>query len=127
MAEYTLNLKLKETDESYNCKLQLSAEQRNNPENVFTLQKRQEIRRTLESKSECSINEQQLEYLVSAWILDIQEDYRDTFVTMDLPSLLLSNISVLQEQGYQAIPSILPPSIQDIEPTLGMMPPLDFW
>jgi hypothetical protein len=106
--------------------LDLGVQERNNPITIFTPQKRQEMRRILENKSECRINDEKLEHMIKTWLLDIQEDYRETFMILNLPSLLLDNINNLQEQAYQNIPEICSPNITDIEPILGMSPPLNF-
>jgi hypothetical protein len=126
MVEYKLMLGIKNTLDQYTYEIRLRTEQRNNPLIVFTTQRRREMRQILESKSACRISDTNLECIIKTWLLDIQEDYRETLVVLDLPSLLLSNIGNLQEQGYQTMPEIRPPNITDIEPVLGMPPPLNF-
>ncbi len=125
MAKYTLYLN-KDDIVYATYELELGVQERNNPITIFTPQKRQEMRHSLENKSECRINDGKLDYMIKSWLLDIQEDYRETFLALELPSLLLDNISRLQEQGYQNIPEIRPPNIIDIEPMLGMAPLLNF-
>jgi hypothetical protein len=125
MAKYTFYL-YKDNIVYATYELELGVQERNNPITIFTPQKRQEMRHTLENKSECRINDEKLDYMIKTWLLDIQEDYRETSLALDLPSLLLDNISNLEEQGYQSIPDIYSPSITDIEPLLGMSPPLNF-
>jgi hypothetical protein len=126
MVKYTLFVQVKDTNGQYSYELDLKTDQRNTPQIVFTKQQRREMQHTLENKSECRISDICLENIIKTWLLDIQEDYRETFMVLDLPSLLLSNIGSLQEQGYQTIPEIRPPSITDIEPAIGMPPPLNF-
>jgi hypothetical protein len=126
MVKYTLRLKIKDADEEHDYELNLGVAERDNPATIFTMQKRQDMRRVLEQKSECKVSDRHLDQIVVNWLLDIQEDYRETYMVLELPSLLLGNISNLQEQGCQTIPEMLPPNIKDIEPTFGMMPPLNF-
>jgi hypothetical protein len=126
MVKYKLVLGIIDILDEYTYEIELKTEQRNNPLIFFTPQRRQEMRRVLEGKSECKISDESLDQIIKTWLLDIQEDYRETLVVLNLPSLLLNNISNLQEQGYQSVPEIRPPIIADIEPALGMSPPLNF-
>ena len=64
--------------------------------------------------------------MIKHWVQDIKEGYRDSLIKLDLPSLLLASIANLRETGNQEIPALIEPNISEIEPCIGMLPPLIF-
>ena len=126
MTKYTLTLKNKDFQDEYKYALDLNSTQENNPEQIFKLEIRENIRNTLQKQSSCKISDAHLNRMVTTWIQDIKEGYRDSLIQLDLPSLLLANIANLQETGNQEIPALIEPNISDIEPCGGMLPPLIF-
>ena len=126
MTKYTLTLKNKDSQDEYKYALDLNSTQENNPEQIFKLEIRENIRNTLQKQSSCKISDAHLNRMVTTWIQDIKEGYRDSLIQLDLPSLLLANIANLQETGNQEIPALIEPNMAEIEPTVGMLPPLIF-
>jgi hypothetical protein len=126
MTNYTLALKIKDSNEEYRYTLSLTPHQENNPESVLNLEIRESMRNNLQKQSSCRINDSHLNKIVKTWIQDIKEGYRDSTITLDLPLLIVENISRLHEKGNQEIPAIINPDLSNIEPYLGMLPPLIF-
>ncbi|MBE9017079.1 hypothetical protein IQ272_13220 [Chroococcidiopsidales cyanobacterium LEGE 13417] len=126
MAKYTLLLKIKDSQDEYRYALDLNLAQENNPEQFFNLEIRESLRNNLQKQSFCKINDTYLNQAIANWVQDIKEGYRDSSITLDLPSLLATNLSNLQEIGKQEMPALIEPSISDIEPCGGMLPPLLF-
>ncbi|QFS51399.1 hypothetical protein GXM_08893 [Nostoc sphaeroides CCNUC1] len=96
------------------------------PEQVFTPEIREHLRLSLQNKSLCAIKDNHLNQIIQTWIQDIKEGYRDSTLTLNLPLLIESNIDKLNEQGFQELPSVISPDLSNIEPQLGMLPPLNF-
>ena len=126
MVKYSFSLKLKGTNDEYSYALDLTAQQENFPEKVFTQEIRESLRNTLQNKSSCAIKDNHLNQIIQTWIQDIREGYRDSNLTLNLPLLIESNLEQLNEQGNQDIPTIISPNLSDIEPQIGMFPPLNF-
>lgn len=126
MTKYTLVLKIKDSQDEYKYALDLNSAQENNPEHIFKLEIRENIRTTLQKQSSCKISDAHLNRMITNWVQDIKEGYRDSLIQLDLPSLLLANIANLQETGNQEIPALIEPNISEIEPCGGMLPPLIF-
>jgi hypothetical protein len=126
MTKYALILKTQDSQNEYRYVLDLNPIQENNPEQVFNLKIRESLRNNLQKQSLCKINDTYLNRAIANWIQDIKEGYRDSLITLDLPSLLATNLSNLQETGNQKIPALIEPSISDIEPCGGMLPLLLF-
>lgn len=126
MTKYTLILKTKDSQDEYKYALNLNLAQESNPEQVFNLEIRESLRNNLQKQSLCKINDTYLNRAIANWIQDIKEGYRDSSITLDLPSLLATNLSSLQEVGNQEISALIEPSTSDIEPCGGMLPPLLF-
>jgi len=128
MIKYSFSLKIKGAiNEKYTYDLDLSSQDENYPENFFTQEIRENLRTTLQNKSLCAIKDNHLNQIIQTWIQDIREGYRNSNLTLNLPLLIESNIEQLNEQGNQDIPTIINPNLSDIEPQMGMLPPLDFW
>lgn len=126
MANYTVALKVKDSNEEYRYTLSLTPHQENNPESVFHLEIRESMRSNLQKQSSCRINDSHLNKIVKTWIQDIKEGYRDSTITLDLPLLIVENISRLHEKGNQQVPAMINPDLSNIEPLFGMLPPLIF-
>ncbi|WP_152591959.1 hypothetical protein [Nostoc sphaeroides] len=126
MVKYTFSLRIKGSDEQYIYSLDLNHTQENMPEQVFTPEIREHLRLSLQNKSLCAIKDNHLNQIIQTWIQDIKEGYRDSTLTLNLPLLIESNIDKLNEQGFQELPSVISPDLSNIEPQLGMLPPLNF-
>lgn len=128
MVLYKMFLKTDNISQTYNYQysLDLNLDQENNPDRIFTATTRQKIRLDLQNQSGCIISNQALERLIKTWTQDIREGYRDTYLTIDLPSLLLTELINLEEPGYQEIPLPIPPDLSLADPKVGMLPPLKF-
>jgi len=126
MLKYTFSLKVKGSDNEYAYSLNLTPNQENMPEQIFTPEIRENIRTNLQEQSLCAIRNSHLNKIITTWIQDIKEGYRDSTLTMSLPLLVEANLEQLNEQGNQEIPMIISPDLADIEPQLGMLPPLSF-
>lgn len=126
MTKYTLVLKITDSQDEYKYALDLNSAQENNPEQAFKLEIRESIRNNLQKQSSCKISDVHLNRMITTWIQDIKEGYRDSLIQLDLPSLLMTNIANLQETGNQEIPALFEPNLSDLEPCMGMLPPLIF-
>ncbi len=126
MVKYTFALRIKEFHEEYKYVLNLTPQQENNPEQVFNTEIRESLRKNLQMQSSCKINDLHLIKMITTWIQDIKEGYRDSAITLDLPLLIVENISKLHETGNQELPVLITPELSNIEPCFGMLPPLVF-
>ncbi|MDJ0742168.1 MAG: hypothetical protein QNJ32_02275 [Xenococcaceae cyanobacterium MO_167.B27] len=126
MVIYNFYLKIKGSQERYNYSLDFKPNQENNPEQVFTTEIKESLRRTLQKQSSCAIKDKDLNKILNTWIQDIKEGYRESTLTLDLPLLIESEIEKLQESGNQQLPEIIEPDIAEIEPQIGALPPLAF-
>ncbi|WP_066381230.1 MULTISPECIES: hypothetical protein [unclassified Anabaena] len=126
MVKYTFSLRVKGLDEQYMYSLDLNPTQENMPEQVFTSEIRENLRISLQNKSLCAIKDNHLYQIIQTWIEDIKEGYRDSSLTLNLPLLIESNIDKLNEPGFQELPAVISPDLFNIEPILGMLPPLNF-
>ncbi len=126
MTKYKLTLKLKDSEDEHTYAIDLSAMQENNPEKIFEVENCEDIRNSLQKQSSCKITDTHLNQIIKHWIQDIKEGYRNSLIKLDLPSLLLANIANLRETGNQQIPALIEPDISEIEPCIGMLPPLIF-
>ncbi len=129
MIKYTFSVKIKgSSNESYSYSLYLTADQENYPEQkLFTPEIRENMRNNLQTLSSCKITDSHLNQMIKTWIEDIREGYRDSTITLALPSLIPAKISNLNETGNQDLPALLPPDLSEIEPVFGMLPPLSFY
>lgn len=125
MVKYKFSLKVKDSKDEYPYDLDLTPNQENNPEQIFTPEKRENIRITLQNKSLCTIKDSHLNQIVNTWIQDIKEGYRESTLTLNL-RLLIESTENLNEPGNQENPTLVNPDLSDIEPQLGMLPPLNF-
>lgn len=126
MITYEFFLNLKDDHKQVVYPLQFKPHEEDYPEQKFTLEIKEAMRRKLQQESSSKINDSVLNQMISTWIQDIKEGFRETSMTLDLPSLLTEGIQRLQEQGYQKLPEIISPDLTDIEPQIGCLPPLNF-
>lgn len=126
MVIYNFYLKIKGNQDRYNYSLDFKPSQENNPEQVFTTEITESLRKTLQKKSSCAIKDKHLNRILTTWIQDIKEGYRESTLTLDLPLLIESEIDKLQELGNQQLPEMIEPDISEIEPQIGALPPLVF-
>jgi len=114
------------TNETYIYTLQLTPREEDYPEEAFTPSRCQQIQEQLEVESASKIDNSSLSRIVKTWVKDIREGFRESSITLDLPSLLESQIMDLHDDGNQEIPSLFPPDLSEIEPQYGAFPPLIF-
>ena len=126
MIQYSFSLIISGTNERYIYKLQLTPREEDYPEEVFTPTRCQQIQEQLEVESASKIDNSSLSRIVKTWVKDIREGYRESSITLDLPSLLEAQIMDLQDDGNQEIPPLFPPNLSEIEPQNGAFPPLIF-
>lgn len=126
IVKYTFALKLKDSNEEYSYALSLTSQQENNHESVFKNEVRENMRTNLQIQSSCRINDPHLHKMITTWIQDIKEGYRDSTITLDLPLLIVENMNKFNDTGNQQIPGLIPPDLSNIEPSVGMLPPLIF-
>lgn len=124
MITYTLILKLEDTQEIYRYNMKLTPQQEDDPKSIFDPQTSQSLRTELQRQTECKINDYHLNLIIHTWIEDIQEGYRDTSITLALPSLLVDKLEKLEDSGYQVPPKLVYPTLTDVEPQQGALPPL---
>lgn len=127
--------------------IDLTEEEENNPHNKLW-EERQRIREALQQKTNIWLDDESLEIIIKTWTQDIKEGYRDTNLSLDLP-IITQAVDYLEGSSYQQphevilpninhdiselippyinkVPELVPPDIRDIEPTIGVLPPLDF-
>ena len=126
MVIYKFFLQIKGNQDQYNYSLDFKPNQENNPEQVFTTEIKESLRKTLQKQSSCAIKDKHLNTILTTWIQDIKEGYRESTLTLDLPLLIESEIDKLQESGNQQLPELIEPDISEIEPQIGALPPLVF-
>ena len=126
MVKYRFSLKVKGDNNEYSYILDLAPNQENMPEQVFSSETRENIRLNLQTQTLCAIKDSHLNQIINTWIQDIKEGYQDSSLTLQLPLLIEAGIDQLNEQGNQENPALVNPDLSDIEPVLGMLPPLNF-
>jgi hypothetical protein len=127
MVKYTVRVKNKGDNKTYSYSLELSQNQEDNPQLIFTKEITSSLQINLERQSSAKITEPQLQQIINAWFEDIREGYRDTQITLNLKSALEEKIILLEENGNQEIPDIIDFDLEDVEPVGGMLPPLDMF
>lgn len=126
MVQYALILKLVDTQEEYRYTLELTRNQENKPEQIFTDEIKERMKTFFEKQSKCEVNQVNLKKMITRWQEDIAEGYKTTQISLNLPSIFISSLKQLQDEGNQEIPSLLPPDLTDIEPQGGALPDLIF-
>lgn len=126
MVVYKFSLQVEGSQDRYSYSLDFKPNQEDNPKQVFTLEIKESLRKKLQKASSCAIKDHHLNRILTTWIQDIKEGYRESTLTLDLPLLIESEIDRLQESGYQQLPEIIDPDISKIEPQTGALPPLVF-
>jgi hypothetical protein len=125
MITYKFSLNLRDPPEIYTFDLELTPAQEDRPELIFTATICQAIRKKFQEESACAVRDYHLDLIISTWIEDIKEGYRDSSISLDLPLLIDCNIELIQEPGNQDLPSLLPANLGGIEPMNGVLPPLE--
>lgn len=125
MVTYKFSLKLRDPPEEYCFYLQPTTAQEDNPESIFTVAIRQAIRQKFQEDSACAVRDYHLDRIVNTWIEDIRQGYRESSIVLDLPLLIDCNIELIEETGNQELPPLVQPNLADIEPMMGVLPPLD--
>ena len=126
MVQYTFNLQVKDIEDKYEYPIDLNQSQEDNPASFFTRSEREKMRASFQEKSLCKISNYHLNQIIKIWIQDIEEGYRESSLTLDLSLMIESDISQMKEPGNQAMPHLVAPDLSGIEPTSGMLPPLNF-
>jgi hypothetical protein len=83
------------------------------------------MRSKLQENSSYAIKNKHLDQMINYWIEDIAQGYRSTTIELDLPLLIEDKLVQLNDQGNQEKPEILPPDLSIIEPSFGVLPPLE--
>jgi len=126
MVQYALILKLPATQQEYRYTLDLTRTQENKPEQIFTDEIKERMKTFFEKQTQCEVNQINLKKMITRWQEDIAEGYKTTRININLPSIFISSLKQLQDEGNQEIPSLLPPDLTDIEPEGGALPDLIF-
>ena len=126
MITYDFILYIRDSNQRGEYSLKLNANQEDYPESIFTPEIKNAMKRKLQQDTSSRINDVNLNKIITTWIQDIKEGFRQTSMTLDLPSLSSYEIELLEESGYQNLPDIIPPDLTDIEPQIGCLPPLNF-
>lgn len=137
--KYELSLSIKGTSApEYQCEMMLDEAEESNKaqlERRFQ-QEREKIRKTLQRhvdryvKPPRGVGNDFLTDVLQAWMREIREGQFTTTITRDLPVMTNDEIDKLEDDGYRILPEdleFIPPDINDIEPTIGVLPPLNFW
>ena len=126
MVQYALILKLPENQQEYRYTLDLTRTQENKPEQIFTDEIKERMKTFFEKQTQCEVNQVNLKKMITRWQEDIAEGYKTTQINLKLPSIFISSLKQLQDEGNQEIPPLLPPDLKDIEPQGGALPDLIF-
>lgn len=128
MVKYLFQLSLESgATTPFEYSLDLTATQEDNPDQLFSQPEIQEsMRQSLEKQTDCKISPLNLKRMIDAWKLDIREGYRQTTLTLALPSQVNEKINNLKEAGHQILPSSVEPDLSAIAPQGGKLPPLNF-
>ncbi len=130
MVQYQLRLELENWQKPYIYKIDLNVQQENDPEKLFQQEIRQSLSKDLEGTISCQISPNKLEKILSRWIEDIKEGYRETTMNLELPSTQKEQDLKFREENYEIdddnIPELVMPDLSGIEPQVGCLPPLDF-
>jgi hypothetical protein len=125
MVMYQLFLQVKGANQPEKYGLDFNAQEESNPRLKFTEEIRESLKKTLQNKTLCAINDYHLNEIINTWIEDIEEGGQVTSITLDLPPLGAEKLLQINDQGNQEKPSLIAPDLGGIEPTLGMLPPLN--
>lgn len=126
MVQYALILKLPENQQEYRYTLDLTRTQENKPEQIFTEEIKERMKTFFEKQTQCEVNQVNLKKMITRWQEDIAEGYKTTQINLKLPSIFISSLKQLQDEGNQEVPPLLPPDLTDIEPKGGALPDLIF-
>lgn len=127
MVKYSFTLKNKNTNKEHRYALELNKDEENMPEKFFTPAVCDRLKIDLQKQSGCRLNDSNLSLIIATWIEDIKEGYRNSTITLNLPFIKPEYLDNLQPPVNRKSPDLMAPSLADIEPKLGAMPPLDFF
>jgi hypothetical protein len=125
MTKYQFSLQIKNSIDRSDYSIDINASQEDNPEAIFTPQVRESIRNQFQADTLCIIKDNQIQKIISRWIEDIREGYRETTLVLDLPLLIDYDLCKIQDSGNQEKPRLVEPELAGIEPTKGVLPPLE--
>ncbi|WP_013334916.1 hypothetical protein [Gloeothece verrucosa] len=125
MVVYKFFLQIEGATEEYSYVLDLNPNQEDNPEIIFTQEIKVGLQKKLQKESQCAISEKSVEKIIQTWIEDIKKGYRESSIMLNIPLLNEANVNQIKDQGEQTIPNFLEPDLSTIEPTMGMLPPLE--
>jgi hypothetical protein len=122
--KYSLSLEIGSTTIPYFT--ELTEEEECNP--LPYLQKnRDDLRKLIQQKMGHHIQADYLDKkVIRFWASQIEEGHRTTGLTLDLPPFEEEDLENIQDNGYQELPALVPPDLQEIEPMIGALPSLDF-
>lgn len=126
MVQYALILNIPDSQEAYRYTLDLTRFQENNPEQIFTEEIKESMRSFFQEHSKCEVNNANLNKMIRRWQEDIAEGYKVTRISLNLPSVFISSLKELSDEGNQELPQLVPPDLNDIEPSGGALPNLIF-
>jgi hypothetical protein len=125
MTTYEFCLQIKNSPDESKHSIEIGVQQEDNPETIFTAQMRESIRHKFQTDTLCAIKDHHLQNIINRWIEDIREGYRQTTLTLDLPLLIDYNLCSIQDNGNHEKPDLIDPDLSGIEPTKGVLPPLE--
>jgi hypothetical protein len=131
---YSLFLTIRGISQVCKCEINLAKEEECDATKLKQKldQERESIGATLQQQADRylqpprRISSEFLDKLFKDWAREIGEGQFETMLTRDLPVMTNSDLDKLEENGYKEIPQFIPPDISDIEPIIGVLPPLDF-
>ena len=123
MVEYSLTLTLPDSSR-IKYAIDLSEPQEGSPDNFFTPRQKDIMKTQIRQEHKYLINDNQLNKIVLEWQEDIREGYRDTVLTVDLPSSEAELLKDFKDLGNQAIRELYKPDIGAIQPLQGKYPPI---
>lgn len=90
MVRYELVLEISELQEYYRYTLDLTRSQENNPQDIFTTEIKEDMRKTFQKNSQCEVDDMNLKKMTTCWAKDIAEGYKKTRISLNLPSFFAS-------------------------------------
>lgn len=128
MVAYQVSFQIKgDPSVTYSFRRDLLPHQEDNPQSFFTPKIRHEMRQELQPQiSPYTLTENYLDWLIESWTEDIKIGSRDTRLgELDLPSANEENLRYIADQGYQEIPQLVSPNLEDTDPRIVMLPSLE--
>lgn len=127
MVTYRFFLTIRGSNDTYEYSQDLNEQSENRPAAFFSEPDvRHQIQDYFQQEALCEISEANLDRIIRVWVQDIQEGYRTSSLSLDLPLLSAAKLLEVHESGYHELPEPIPPTLENIEPCGGVLPPLDF-